>query len=160
MAPSTSAWRAVSSASACVSISPGAACAIRSQISGNAWRKFFRSGNGRAQLLEQVAPAGLVPAASCLEQWHAVFPCKGESAGIRNVRGDTRAFGERNMLRLDERGHQTQIVVNRIAVGEFAQARRARREYFGLAGQADARNRSLGQGLDLAGLKYALQGGR
>jgi hypothetical protein len=87
-----------------------------------------------------------------------VLACKGELAVIRNVGGKLRAFAERDMLRLDKRGHQEEVIADRVAGGKFAQPRGARREYFGMAGKADAWNRSLGQGFDLAGLEYALQG--
>jgi hypothetical protein len=109
-------------------------------------------------LLQQVVPAGLEPATGCLQQWHAVLARKCKLVGIRNVCGDARAFDERSMLRFDERGDQAQVVADRVAGGKFAQARRSGRENFGLAGKADAWDRSLGQCFDLAGLEDALQG--
>jgi pimeloyl-ACP methyl ester carboxylesterase len=63
----------------------------------------------------------------------------------------------RHVVCLDQRGHEAQVVANRVTRSELAQSCRARRKHFALPGQADARNGSLREGLDLAGLKYALQ---
>jgi len=87
-----------------------------------------------------------------------VLACKSELAGIRNACFDPCALGERNVLRLDQRGHQVQVVADCVAGGKFTQAPGARSENLRRLRQADARNRSLGQGFDLAGLEYALQG--
>jgi hypothetical protein len=80
-----------------------------------------------------------------------------ELSGIGQGHALSSAFEQRHVLRLDQRGHEAQVVANRVTRSELAQSCRARRKHFALPGQADARNRSLREGLDLAGLKYALQ---
>ena len=69
------------------------------------------------------------------------------------------ASGQRRLLSLGNRRHQTQVVADGMAGGtvgaQRSQPRRARCKWAGSLGQSNARNRPLGEGLNLAGCEDA-----